>query len=132
MTELWKDIPGFEGRYQVSSLGSVRSFARYKDGRLLKPGKASHGYYTVSFGRNNSKTVHSLVALAFIGPCPKGMEILHIDGSRTNNALSNLRYGTRTENILDAIKHGSWRSEKRKAQWAKLKYWGIHANRNVS
>lgn len=130
--ETWIFIPGFEGVYQVSDLGNVKSFARYKDGRFLKPGKASHGYYTVSFGRNNSKTVHSLVALAFLGPCPKGMEVLHIDGTRTNNAVSNLRYGTRTDNILDAIKHGSWQSEKRKAQWDKLKYWGVHANRNVS
>jgi hypothetical protein len=127
MIELWKDIPGFEERYQVSSLGSVRSFARYKDGRLLKPGKASHGYYTVSFGRNNSKTVHSLVALAFIGPCPKGMEILHIDGTRTNNALSNLRYGTRTDNILDAIKHGSWNMPSRIAGGIKGREsrWGV-------
>ena len=125
--ETWAFIPGYEGVYQVSDLGNIKSFARYKEGRLLKPGKASHGYYTVSFGRNKSKTVHSLVALAFFGPCPKGMEVLHIDGTRTNNAKTNLRYGTRTDNILDAIKHGSWNMPSRIAGGIKGREsrWGV-------
>lgn len=125
--EIWTFIPGYEGVYQVSNLGNVKSFARHKDGSLLKPGKASNGYYTVSFGRNNSKTVHSLVALAFLGPRPKGMEVLHIDGTRTNNAVSNLRYGTRTDNILDAIKHGSWNMPSRIAGGIKGREsrWGV-------
>ena len=129
--ETWAFIPGYEGIYKVSTLGNVISYVRNKEGMLLKPGKGSHGYYTVSLGRNNSKTLHSIVALTFLGKRPDGMEVLHIDGTRTNNEVTNLRYGTRADNILDAIKNGSWRSEKREAQWAKLKYWGIHANRNV-
>lgn len=113
MTEEWRDVVGFEGLYQVSNLGRVKSFVRYKDGRLLKPGKASHQYYTVALGRNNSRTIHSLVAEAFLGPKPDSMEILHIDGSRDNNKVSNIRYGTRSDNIRDAVKLGRWMTQAR-------------------
>lgn len=111
--ELWKDIPDYEGKYQVSNMGRVKSFVKNNSGCLLKPGKASHQYYTVALGRNNSKTVHSLVALAFIGVKPKGMEVLHLDGSRDNNMVSNLRYGSRSDNIRDAVKHGRWMTPNR-------------------
>jgi len=108
MQEIWKPIPGYEGRYEVSNLGRVRSFVRNYAGVFLKPGKASHGYYTVSLGSKNSRTLHSLVAETFIGPRPAGQEVLHKDGSRTNNCVENLRYGTRSENIRDAVRQGSW------------------------
>lgn len=51
-------------------------------------------------------SVHRLVALAFIGPCPEGMEVLHINGEPDDNRLENLRYGTRAENVADTIRHG--------------------------
>jgi hypothetical protein len=108
MEEIWKPIPGYEGLYEVSSHGRVRTFRRKANGRLLKPGKASHGYFTVALGRGKSCTLHSLVTAAFLGPKPVGYEVLHIDGSRTNNCVSNLRYGTRRDNILDAVAHGTW------------------------
>jgi hypothetical protein len=117
--ETWAFIPGYEGIYKVSTLGNVISYVRNKEGALLKPGKGSHGYYTVSLGRHNSKTLHSLVALTFLGVRPDGMEVLHIDGTRTNNDVLNLRYGTRTDNILDAIKHGTWNMPSRIAGCAK-------------
>lgn len=122
MNEIWRDVVGFEDAYQVSNLGRVRSKSRVvimsashksvehvsrRKGRLLRPGRASNGYFTVALGRNNSRTVHSLVAETFIGPCPEGHEVLHIDGTRTNNCAYNLRYGTRSENMLDAVKHGT-------------------------
>ncbi len=50
--------------------------------------------------------VHALVALAFIGPRPDGYDVMHIDGTRTNNAVGNLRYGTRSENCLQAYAEG--------------------------
>jgi len=121
-SELWRWVPGYEGSYEVSNRGRVRSVDRLVSyynwraksviahkvkGRLLQPGRASHGYLTVSLGRGNSKTIHSLVAEAFIGPKPEGCEILHDDGSRDNNHVSNLRYGTRSENNLDSIRHGT-------------------------
>ena len=129
MQEIWRDVVGFEESYQVSNTGRVRSKSRLivmsasqksasyvsrRKGRILKPGKSSNGYFTVSLGSRNSKTLHSLVAEAFIGPCPDGCEVLHIDGSRTNNCVDNLRYGTRRENIMDAVKHGSWMTDERR------------------
>jgi hypothetical protein len=120
--EIWRDVVGFEESYQVSNIGRVRSKDRLvaysaslkcgaylspRKGRVLKPAIGSHGYFTVMLGRKNCRTIHSLVANAFIGPCPDGHEVLHADGTRTNNCVNNLRYGTRSENMLDAVKHGT-------------------------
>ncbi len=126
MTEVWRPILGFEGQYEVSNRGRVRSYRRSAKGKLLAPGKASHGYYTVSLGRNNSRTLHSLVAEAFIGPKPDKCEVLHNDGSRTNNCVENLRYGTRSENIFDAVKQGTWSTPGRTVGQIKgrLSRWG--------
>lgn len=136
--ETWKPVPGHEHAYEVSDHGRVRSvtrsitqaskwggeFVRVVTGRLLKPGLASNGYYTVAIGKGNSRTVHSLVAEAFIGPCPEGAEVLHEDGTRTNNCASNLRYGTRRENILDAVSHGTWVSPLRAKHLRKVGFGG--------
>ena len=78
-----------------------------KKGRMLRPGIASNGYPTVALGRGNTRTLHSLVAETFLGPCPENCEVRHKDGNRTNPQLSNLEYGTRSDNMLDAAKHGS-------------------------
>jgi hypothetical protein len=86
---------------------------------LLRPGVAKRGYPSVCLGRRNSRTVHSLVLEAFVGPA-FGRDVRHKDGSKTNNALINLEYGTRTENILDAVRHGTWLSEKRRQHLARL------------
>lgn len=59
-----------------------------------------------SQGKTKRLAVHRLMMLAFVGPCPKGLEVLHIDGVKTNNILSNLRYGTHKENMQDMVKHG--------------------------
>lgn len=133
--ETWKPVVGYEGKYEVSDLGRVRSvtrtitqlgrggvpFSRGVVGRVLRPGVASNGYPTVAIGRYNTRTVHSLVAEAFLGPCPAGCEVLHLDGTRTNSVLSNLRYGTRSENIYDAVRNGSWMSEARTKHCKKLR-----------
>ena len=124
MTETWKDVPGYEGKYQVSDLGRVRSLphkvrvvahgteaTRMSPGRILRPGPRSSGHLTVSLGRHNSQQVHQLVMRAFVGPRPDGMEVCHNDGDPTNNALDNLRYDTRAENIIDVMRQGKrWRS----------------------
>lgn len=121
MTEIWKPTVGHEGNYEVSNLGRVRTFRRRANGRLLRPGVASNGYFTVALGRGNSRTVHSLVAAAFLGPCPPNQEVRHKDGTRKNNVANNLEYGTRTQNILDAVAHGSWMSPAREAHCANLR-----------
>ncbi|WP_372732947.1 NUMOD4 motif-containing HNH endonuclease [Novosphingobium sp.] len=103
MSERWKTVLGFPD-YMVSSEGRVYSHISQK---FLRPGIASNGYPTVALGRGNTRTLHSLVAETFIGPCPAGMEVRHRDGIRTNPKLSNLRYGSRSDNIKDAYEHGT-------------------------
>jgi hypothetical protein len=110
--EQWKDVPGYEGRYQVSDLGRVRSLdhrvrlvchgvetTRLSPGRLLKPGRSRSGHVSVAIGKGNSRLVHQLVLEAFVGPRPKGAESLHLNHDPKDNRLSNLRYGTRSENL---------------------------------
>lgn len=82
--EQWRDIPGYEGRYQVSDMGCVRSLGRWAKcgkngvgsrwiwGRVLRPGRQPSGHLTVAVGKGNSIGVHRAVMLAFNGPPPAG------------------------------------------------------------
>lgn len=103
MIEQWRDVVGFEGLYRVSSEGRVRNA---RTGLTLKPGTGPSGYPTVALGRRNTRTLHSLVADAFLGKTPEGQEVCHRDGDRQNPKLSNLRFGTRSSNNLDTFDHG--------------------------
>ncbi len=105
--ERWRPIAGYAGRYEVSDHGRVRSWTAWSKGRLLKPGIASHGYPTVALGQGNTRTLHSLVAAAFLGPCPPDCEVRHWDGNHTNPTLGNLVYGTRSQNNMDRHRHGT-------------------------
>lgn len=98
MTEEWRPISR-NNNYMVSSYGRVYSHISQK---FLRPGIASNGYPTVALGRGNTRTVHSLVAENFIGPCPDGQEVRHGDDNRENPRLDNLCYGTRSDNMKDA------------------------------
>ena len=101
--ENWKSIPGYEGRYEVSDHGRVRN--RTKELTLCN---VSGGYKAVSLGKNNSKLIHRLVAAAFIGQAPLGKNlVLHGNGNRSDNRLSNLRYGNHKDNSADAKLHGT-------------------------
>lgn len=108
MEEIWKDIPGYEGKYQVSDLGRVKSVPGGKRaGQMLHPGKSSNGYLTVALykdGRAVSHLVQDLVLAAFIGPKPPGQCTRHKDDVRTHNELSNLCYGTQAENYRDVYR----------------------------
>jgi len=76
---------------------------------VLKAGTNKAGYKLVSLwrdGKGRSCNVHRLVAAAFLGPCPTGMEVRHLDGDPTNNDVANLRYGTGSENCQDITRHG--------------------------
>lgn len=116
MNEIWKDIPGYEGLYQVSDLGRVLSMprttgvARRLSPRILSPKTDRGGYLAVLLyrrpGRPKTRTVHSLVAEAFIGPRPPGCHVLHGDDDPANCRLANLRYGTPSENERDKVDHG--------------------------
>lgn len=104
--EQWRDVPGWEGIYQVSDHGRVWS---YKTG-IRKTPLDHHGRPHLSLTRDAqgvTRQVHVLVAAAFLGPCPEGLEVCHGDGDRTNNCVSNLRYDTRSNNNLDAVAHGN-------------------------
>ena len=99
MKEIWKDIKDYEGLYQVSNLGRVK---RITTGRVLKPLKHANGYLMVKLSKNSivyTKTVHRLVAEAFIPNPEHKSEINHIDETKTNNNVSNLEWMTRKENI---------------------------------
>ena len=107
MKEIWKDIKGYEGLYQVSSFGRVKSFdsidklGRIRKGRILKGGKITHGYLKVKLYKNGIAShhrIHRLVAQAFIPNPENKSEVNHIDEDKTNNMLSNLEWVTRNEN----------------------------------
>lgn len=117
--EIWKDIPDYEGLYQVSSIGRVRSLDRpHRKGQLLSINKKSrYGHVGVNLcknGHNKPFSVHKLVALAFIGPRPEKMEVRHLNGIANDNRVENLVYGTSKENAADAIKHGTKRIASKK------------------
>lgn len=118
--ELWTSIPGYEGFYEVSNCGNVRSLTRFVPyGRhkgMTYKGKdlslfVSGSYLSVKLakaGVTRTVYVHELVLLAFVGPRPPmedRCEIRHLDGDKTNNHLSNLKYGTVKENAADRKLH---------------------------
>lgn len=120
MTETWRDIPGYEGLYQVSDMGNVKSldavikcsgtvkgnYLSMRKGKMLRPGKMPSGHVSVSLGKNNSVCVHTLVLLAFVGAPAKGFECLHNNGVPNDNRLLNLRWGTRSDNLRDKVRLG--------------------------
>ena len=97
MIEVWRDIRGYEGLYQVSNLGRVKSIPRERTkGGILKPLKDTTGYLSVNLYKNGKikrYKIHRLVANNFL-------EVNHKDGNKLNNNLSNLEYVTRSQNIL--------------------------------
>ena len=107
--EAWRQVVGFEGRYEVSDAGNVWSCITR---RVLSPAPTSRGYLTVNLyfserpKRRKSECVHDLVSAAFIGPKPKGLQVDHIDGNKRNNSADNLRYVTQSENVKNAVRNG--------------------------
>lgn len=106
---IWKPIRGF-ANYEVCADGLVRRSAPgagARVGRVLTVSKRADGYCTVTLGRSSTTNyVHRLVADAFIGPCPDGMEVNHLDGDKSNNSVRNLEYATRAENAAHASRMG--------------------------
>lgn len=117
--EEWRPVVGYEGMYEVSSMGNVRSLTRlvrhgrYEQrvrGRMLRQSLITGtGYPKVTLSKNGritTKSVHRLVALAFVPGYKPGLEVCHFDGSRVNNVASNLRWDTASGNMLDVTRHG--------------------------
>lgn len=119
MTEIWRDIPGWEKFYEVSDQGRVRSKTRFvnarggkralRHGRLLQAVQKQGRYWAVTLADNENRKqflLHDLVALTFIGPKPEGQVVRHEDDDLHNNCLGNLCYGTHQENAEDAMRNG--------------------------
>jgi hypothetical protein len=119
--ERWLPVPGYGGWYEVSSHGRLRSWRgpgsmshkRRIEPLYLKPIKArAGGYIQATLTENGRQTihyVHRLVAAAFLGPCPEGIQVCHNNGNPADNRLSNLRYDTPKGNMADTRRHGTYR-----------------------
>ena len=114
--EEWRPIPGYEGAYEVSSFGRVRSLDRVTDrgrrwkGRMMTPAALRNGYLVVTLWRDGAQRtplVHRLVLTAFVGDPLEGHEALHRNGVRDDNRLDNLAWGTHSDNQYDQIAHGT-------------------------
>jgi len=117
--EVWKDIEGFEGRYQVSTFGNVKSLARFRNGKngslvpiresLMTPKVTRHGYATVHLRADDvsaQPSVHRLVAKAFIQNPENKPTVNHIDGVKLNNHVSNLEWATQSEQAVHSSETG--------------------------
>lgn len=121
LNEQWAAVPGFEGLYEVSTLGRVRSVERTKrirnrwgqekemavPGRILAARLNHAGYLRVNLskaGKHHVAMVHRLVCLAFLGEA-EGMEAAHNDGNPLNNAIGNLRWASAADNQRDRVRH---------------------------
>lgn len=119
MIEKWKPVKGYEGLYEVSSLGRIKSLSKRVDSgkchrsyseKILKPGKDCNGYLRVSLSNFNhlahTHKVHRLVAEAFIDNPEKLPEVNHIDGNKANNSIDNLEWISASDNLKHAYKNG--------------------------
>lgn len=133
-TEVWKPVPDWDGLYEVSSLGRVRSIDRAIEcrdgvtrtfrGILRRTALDDGGYPNLVLSKNGHFTrhrVHCLVAAAFLGPRPEGMVIRHLDGNAENCHVTNLAYGSVAENVRDTIRHGRHKNFSRtRCTWGHL------------
>ena len=111
MQEIWKDIKGFEGMYQVSNMGNVKSlnYNHTNESKMLIPLKRKDGYLKVRLYKNKGYGtffVHRLVAETFIKKVPNKIIINHKDGNKSNNRVNNLEWCTQKENVNHAYKIG--------------------------
>lgn len=119
--ELWRPVTGYEGYYEVSDMGRVRSVSRrvphrhagktrMVNGRVLRPTPRADGRLTVKLSaRSATKThlVHHLVITAFLGPRPSGLLACHDNGNCIDNRVVNLRWDTPSGNMRDRVRHGT-------------------------
>lgn len=110
MRETWRAVVGFEGFYDVSNLGRVRSKRRPGcGGGVLIGCLVGDGYLAVWLSREGNarpSKIHHLVASAFLGPRPAKHDVAHWNGDKNDNRVSNLRYATRSANNQDKHRHG--------------------------
>ncbi len=117
--ETWKDLPEFEGYYQMSTQGRVKSLSRIVPhakygtytvrGKILKQGWDGHYFHVMLYvdTKEYTKLVHRGVLDTFVGPCPEGLWCRHLDGNAKNNRLENLCWDTPQNNQRDKLEHGT-------------------------
>lgn len=108
-TEIWKDIEGHKGVYQVSNFGRVKSFKVSADGFIMKNGTDNNGYGIICLSNKNSRKtnkIHRLVAIAFIPNSINKAEVNHINGIKNDNRIENLEWATSKENRRHALETG--------------------------
>jgi len=114
--QTWLPVVGYEGLYEASDQGLIRRIGKARGatrGRILKAPLDSRGYPQVNLCKNGKRlhtVVHIIIATAFYGPCPEGLECRHLDGNRANNKASNLKWGTPSENNYDRVQHGTFKN----------------------
>lgn len=119
MEEIWKDVPNYEGFYQISNFGNVKSLDRITKknrlekrkifGRSLNKIECSNKYLSVRLSKNGivkMKLIHRLVAISFLLNNQNKTQVNHIDGNKQNNILSNLEWVTHSENAKHAYING--------------------------
>lgn len=112
----WLPVPGYEGRYDVSDTGQVRSLISTRNLPVPRPHKAnpnSSGYLALRLSdgqTTRTRLVHHLVLLAFVGPRPEGTEARHRNGRQTDNSVANLSWESHSVNMQDRVEHGTHRS----------------------
>jgi len=124
--EIWKDIIGFEGLYQFSNLYRVKKLF---NNRILKIYIDSCGYPSVNLRKNNKRgpiRIHRLTLEYFTGSYPPGMECRHLNGIKTDYKIKNLKWGTRSENMQDSIKHGTFKCNRPDNKGSKI--WNAKLN----
>jgi len=133
MKEEWRDVVGYEGHYQVSNLGNIRSCDRVvpnrwgngqpRKGKLMKPGSSPNGYRIIVLQKKGIvkyQTVHRTVMLAFTPNPENKSQINHKDGNKENNSVENIEWATEAENKKHAIDTGLFCAKGEKNPKAKL------------
>lgn len=147
MKEIWKDIIGYDGLYEVSNTGKVRSTNYRHTGKIkeISPGDKGNGYLFVDLWKERKRKrfyIHRLVVQAFIGEIPKGLVVNHKDENPSNNNVDNLEictytynanYGTRNQRAGEALKgKTAWNKGKQHSPEARAKMSESHKGKNIS
>lgn len=107
--EIWKEVPGYNGKYHVSNMGRIKSLHK-KAPKILSSRLTTNGYPGLKLCKNgkiNTVLIHRVMLITFYGERPPHLECRHLNSVRNDNRLSNLRWGTKKENGQDKVMAGN-------------------------